>query len=111
MEGIRAILNSSIKKLADSTIFHVTFIKKDGTVRYMQCRTGVKKHLNPNSRGLSDKQIEAKKVNNHLSVFDMTKRAYRTIPCDRILEVKSKGLHLKREKITDEKWELIDNNI
>ena len=111
MEGIRAILNSSIRKLADGTIFHVTFIKKDGTVRHMQCRTGVKKHLNPDSRGLSDKQKEAKVVNNHLTVFDMTKLGYRNIPCDRVLEVKSKGLHLKRESITDEKWELVDNNI
>lgn len=130
MTEIRAILNSSIKKLAQVTIFSVTFIKKNGEVRHMQCRTGVKKYLNPNSKGLTDNQKKAKQEFNHLTVVDMgiikkakldldkatpdeiyAIRPYRNIPCDRVLEVKAKGLHLQRGSITDQSWNVVDTNV
>ncbi len=125
---IRAILNSSIKKLADDTLFSVTFLKKDGTLRHMVCRTGVSKYLNPNSKGLSERQKESKEEFNLLTVYDngvisqaekaglpkdqwYTLRPYRDIPCDRILEVKARGLHFKRKSIEDTVWELTDTNV
>lgn len=77
----------NIKDLAsDGTIFTVVFTKKDGTIREMTCRLGVKKHLkggelkyNPNSLG-------------YLIVFDMQKQAYRTINTNTILTIKLKGI-------------------
>lgn len=54
-------------------VFSVAFTKKDGTVRHMNCRTGVKKHLaggelkfDPKSKGL-------------FSVYDMQVKGYRFI--------------------------------
>jgi hypothetical protein len=63
-------------RLLDATngaIFRATFVKKDGTVRDMVARTGVKKHLAggvlayaPRPRGL-------------LPVFDMAAEGYRMV--------------------------------
>ena len=54
-------------------IFTVLFTKKDNTLREMNCRLGVKKHLKGG----------VKKYNpidyNLLGVFDMQKKGYRTI--------------------------------
>ena len=56
-----------------NNLFSVVFLKKDGSIRKMLCRFGVKKHLkggklafDPIKRGL-------------LVVFDMQKEAYRMI--------------------------------
>jgi len=54
-------------------IFSVFFRKKDGTMREMVCRRGVKKHL----RG-GDIPYDPK-VRNLLPVFDMTVREYRMV--------------------------------
>ena len=60
-------------KKTNGRIFSVTFVKKDGSVRKMTARLGVKKDLkgvglkfNPSERSL-------------VVVFDMHKRAYRMI--------------------------------
>lgn len=131
---IRAILNSTIKALVDDTFFSVTFITKKGEVRHMQCRTGVSKYLNPDSRGQTQKQKDAVNENNLLTVADAniirkakeekgidihvdppellkTIRPYRYVPCDRLLEFKAKGLHIKRNSVEDTEWTLVDNNI
>lgn len=59
-------------------VFSVAFTKKDGSVRHMNCRTGVKKHLaggelkfDPKSKGL-------------FSVYDMQAAGYRFINLDTI---------------------------
>ena len=68
------------------TIFSVVFLKKDGTIRHMTCRFGVKKHLkggelkfNPLERAL-------------LVVFDMQKKAYRMINLETISNINMKGV-------------------
>jgi hypothetical protein len=60
-------------RAAKGKIFSVLFVKKDGTLRKMVCRTGVTKHLkggelpyDPIEKGL-------------LGVFDMAKQEYRMI--------------------------------
>lgn len=66
-------------------IFSVRFVKKDGTVRFMKCRTGVTSKLkggelkyDPNAKGL--------KV-----VFDLTCKAYRMIKENSVYELRIKG--------------------
>lgn len=63
-------------------IFGVTFIKKDGTVRNMTARLGVRKNLK--GVGLSFNPDER----NLIVVFDMRKKAYRMINLSTILSIR-----------------------
>ena len=58
----------------------VTFLKKDGTIRKMTCRMGVTKYLKGGESKLNAEQ--------YVTVFDVTKSAYRAINRETILEVK-----------------------
>jgi hypothetical protein len=58
----------------------VTFLKKDGTVRKMNCRMGVTKHLKGGESTLDADQ--------YVTVFDMAKGAYRAINRDTIIEIR-----------------------
>lgn len=62
----------------------VRFIKKDGTVRTMTCRTGVTKHLKGGESTLDPAK--------YLTVFDVQKGAYRAINRDTILSVTFEGV-------------------
>ena len=84
MENAFDIINNTKGK-----IFHVTFIKKDGTERKMQARTGVKSYLkggklkyNPNSHHL-------------MSVFDMQKQEYRMVNTNTIIRIKANNKEYK----------------
>jgi len=73
-------------------IFSVKFTKKDGSERKMVCRKGVKKGLtgsgakyNPVERGL-------------LAVYDVQKRAYRSLNFDTLQEFKMGGVSYKINK-------------
>jgi hypothetical protein len=71
---------------ADGTIFSVTFRKRtDGTIREMVCRTGVKAHLKGGEKKFDDRE---KKL---LTVYDVQKNGYRSIPLDAIIRVKIHG--------------------
>jgi hypothetical protein len=68
-------------------IFSVTFKKKDNTIRVMNCRLEVKKHLkggelayNPSLKGLK-------------SVFDMQSKEYRMINLETIKRLSINGEH------------------
>jgi hypothetical protein len=68
-------------------IFNVTFKKKDNSIRVMNCRLDVRKHLkggdlayNPTLRGLK-------------SVFDMQKGEYRMINLETIKRLSINGEH------------------
>ena len=72
-----------------NSIFSVVFLKKDGTIRKMLCRFGVKKHLkggklafNPLERAL-------------LVVFDMQKEAYRMINLETLMSINMKGVEYR----------------
>lgn len=73
------------KQALGDKFFSVKFIKKDGTLRSMQCRLGVTKHLKGGTQKHDPKEL------NHLTVFDTAKRAYRTINLNTIKELKFKG--------------------
>lgn len=80
----REILN--LLKDNKNLIFSVVFLKKNGELRPMTCKLGVKKHLkggilkyNPGER-------------NNLIVFDMQKEGYRTINLDTLMHISMKGV-------------------
>ena len=75
-----------------NSFFSVKFVKKDKTVREMNCRLNVKKHLkggelkyNPFERGL-------------IPVFDAVSRGYRMINIETLLEL---NCNKESYKITD----------
>ena len=76
-----------INKLESGEIFGVSFIKRNtGELRTMSARLGVKKFLRGGNLSYSpaEKQL--------LTVFDMAKKGYRSIPLDAIKRVSVGGL-------------------
>jgi hypothetical protein len=72
--------------MRNGEVFGVTFEKRtNGEVRNMAARNGVIKHL----KG-GDLNYDPKKKN-LLIVFDMNKKGYRSIPLDRVMEIKVGG--------------------
>lgn len=72
--------------VSDGSIFSVEFIKRtDGSHRKMACRLGVKKHLKGGQKAYNatDKGL--------LTVFDMEKKGYRSIPVDAIQRLSVNG--------------------
>jgi hypothetical protein len=67
------ILNSNGK------IMTVKFIKKDGSLRVMNCRLGVTKHLKGGTSTLNPDKF--------ITVYDLKSEGYRAIDKDTILEV------------------------
>ena len=64
--------------------FTVEFIKKDGTLRKMNCRTGVKKYLSNNGKSI---KITSPIDNGILRVYDVKKEAYRSINLDTVKKI------------------------
>lgn len=79
-------IRRAIKKAAGGTIFSVQFIKRTtGEVRDMVCRLGVAKDLT--GEGLKFDPV-AKKL---LTVWDVQKKGYRSIPLDAIQKIVVRG--------------------
>jgi hypothetical protein len=77
------------KDYGKGRVFHVTFTKKDGTTREMVCRFGVKSYLKGGEwangqAGLPEEHWLA-------IVFDMGKKGYRSIPVNRLHEIRVGG--------------------
>ncbi len=71
--------------LDNGRFFSVTFRKKDGTIRKMVARRGVKRNLQGNPRyNPADYNL--------LVVWSVNDEAYRSINLNTILEVKANGL-------------------
>lgn len=75
-----------IKEMNSGKFFTVEFIKKDGSRRVMNCRTGVKKYTT--GKGLSFNPI-AKSL---LPVFDVQKKDYRFINLSTVIWVQVSGV-------------------
>jgi len=73
---------NEIKKLVGNKIFSAIFTKKDGTERKMICRLGVKKHLKGGKKSYDAEDL------NHLTVFDLGKKGYRTINMNTLKQIK-----------------------
>ena len=68
------------ERLESSTGFvTVTFMKADGTVRKMNCRMGVTKHLKGGKSTLD--------AGRYVTVYDMAKAAYRAVNRDTIIDI------------------------
>ena len=69
-------MQPTVEKLIRGTngkFFHVEFTKRDGSLRKMTARIGVKKHLK--GIGMSHNPTDL----GHIIVWDTTKKAYRTV--------------------------------
>ena len=76
-----------IQEKVQGKIFSVSFIKKDGTERTMVCRLGVQKHLT-GGKNVND-------PSQHLTVFDMHKKAYRNVALRTIYRLRCKDVFIK----------------
>ena len=75
-----------IKKLVGNKIFTVVFEKKDGTLRKLNGRLKVTKHLKGGRKSYDDNDF------NYITVYDVHKRGYRTVDCDKITSLKFGGV-------------------
>ena len=75
---------STVLENTNGRFFTVEFTKKDGTVRKMNARLGVKKHLKGGACTLNREQF--------IIVFDMQAKGYRAINRDTILTVSCDGV-------------------
>jgi hypothetical protein len=73
------------KKEVKGNFFRACFIKKDGTVREMTARFGVKKHLKGGELKYNPEDY------NYIVVFDIDKSEYRTINMDKLVFLKYNG--------------------
>ena len=64
-------------------VFGATFIKKDGSIRNINCRTGVVKHLKGGEKRYN--------YDNLLCVYDMQNKGYRTINIDTLKQLRTGG--------------------
>jgi len=64
---------NEIKKEIGNKFFSVEFVKKNGELRKMHARLGVKKYLKGGF-----KKYDAESLN-YLTVYDLSKKAYRTV--------------------------------
>lgn len=70
------------RSIVGGKIFSAVFIKQNGEVRKMVARLGVKSHLKGGELSYDPS------TRNNLIVFDLEKRAYRTIKFDNLLQIK-----------------------
>jgi len=75
-----------IDSMTNGRIFSVQFVKKDGTVRDMVCRKGVRKGVKGTGAGWGQGALKPLRT-----VYDMHKAAFRTVPTDRVVRVKVAG--------------------
>lgn len=81
---------SKAKALIEETkgkFFTVRFVKKDATIRTMNCRLGVKKHLHNGTSKVDQ--------NDFVTVYDMVAGGYRNINLSTVQSIKFKGKEIK----------------
>lgn len=83
----QARVESLIDEQTQGRIFSVTFEKKDGSLRQMVCRKGVRVGVKGTGAGWGAGALKPLRT-----VFDMKKAAFRTIPTDRVVSVKVRGV-------------------
>jgi hypothetical protein len=83
-----------LASLRSGKIFSVQFVKRDGSVRAMLARTGVKKHLKGGELKYNPAEC------NKLVVWSFDSKGYRTINTDAILKLKHDGDMYINEHLT-----------
>lgn len=74
-----------LMKSTDGQIFSVEFEKKDGTIRQMNCRTGVKKGVKGVGLAYDPQEYDL------MTVFDLQKNSFRMINTSTLRKVTFKG--------------------
>lgn len=92
--------NLNTKQLRDilldtkGKIFTATFVKKNGEVRSINCRTNVHSHI----KGTGAPSFALNADNPYELVFDLQKNGYRVINTETLMEIKfNKNTYLKGE--------------
>ncbi len=80
-----------LRELVGSKIFSVEFTKKDGSLRKMVCRLGVKKYLKGGELGYDAEAL------NYLTVFDLQSEEYRTINVNTLKSITFEGIKYEVE--------------
>jgi hypothetical protein len=80
------------REVVGGRIFSAKFVKKNGEIRHIKARLGVKKHLQGGELSYNPSE------RNNLIVFDLEKSAYRTIKFDNLLEIKYNKQEWKYEE-------------
>jgi hypothetical protein len=70
-----------IKAISTGKFFTIKFIKKNGMLRELNGRLGVKKHLKGGVLGYDPKTF------NYIIVFDVVNEGYRTVNVDTVIEL------------------------
>ena len=83
-----ALITPVIKHMVGQKIFKATFFKKNGDIREMNCKLGVKKHLKGG--------INVNNRDRYLTVYDMKSEGYRYINLNTILEIRCGNKLIKR---------------
>ena len=78
-----------LKQLLGDKFFGVTFTKKDGTLRKMVARLKVTKGVN--GKGMNHNPAD----HGNMIVWDLKKKAYRTIKLEKIQELRFRGAKIK----------------
>ncbi len=76
------------KTAVNGKFFKAVFLKKDGTLREMTCRFGVKKHLKGGEKAYDAEALGL------WTVFDVEKKAYRSIDTTRLIALKCGKIEL-----------------
>lgn len=100
MYGIPTTSKSKARDLIykqNGRFFSAWFVKKNGKIRYMNCRTGVSKYLKGKKRLYSYDHL--------LTVYDIQAKGYRTININTLLRLKIDGKHISvsKDSLRDEK--------
>jgi hypothetical protein len=69
----------------DGKIFTVFFVKKNGELRKMNCRMGVKRYLKGGEKKYKPKD------HNLITVFDLEKMQYRSVKSTKVVAIHARG--------------------
>jgi hypothetical protein len=73
----------ALEIIKSKKIFSAEFVKKDGSIRKIVGRTGVKKHLKPNAKP----QAYNPKERGYITIFDFQKKDYRLVNLQTLIRV------------------------
>ena len=79
----------AIQIIKSGKFFSALFLKKDGSIRKIQARSGVKKYLKPNAKPQSYSPSEL----GYICVWDMQIQNYRLINTQTIIQVNGRDIN------------------
>lgn len=82
------------REFVGNQVFTATFIKKDGTLRTINARLGVHSHLVGGDPDIIAKRNATITAQNMVTVFEMTKKQYRTLNLDTVKVLSAGGVTL-----------------